>query len=62
MQGVVLFVGIIKIKMLISRSGYARMVNNFAFALHFSVFSLYTLLLIIEFSKGVNFYITLKHL
>ena len=59
-QGAVLLVGIVKIKILISNSGYARMVNNFAFALHFAVFSIYMLLLVIEFSKGFQYFITLK--
>jgi hypothetical protein len=60
-QGAVLLVGIIKIKLLINSSGYARMVNNFAFALHFAIFSIYMLLLILLFCKSLKFFLAIKN-
>jgi hypothetical protein len=60
-QGVVLLVGIIKIKLLISKSGYARMVNNFAFAMHFTIFSIYMIMLILLFCKALKFFLVLKY-
>ena len=60
-QGAVLLVGIIKIKLLISKSGYARMVNNFAFAMHFAIFSIYMILLILLFCKALKFFLVLKY-
>lgn len=53
--GVVLLVAIIKIKIFISSSGFARMVNNCVFALHFAVFSAYMLVLALKFKKILQY-------
>jgi hypothetical protein len=57
----VLLVGILKLKQLISRSGYARMVNNFAFAVHFTIFFFYVGLMIILFLTTVEMFIAVNN-
>lgn len=60
-QAGVLLVGILKLKQLISRSGYARMVNNFAFAIHFTIFFFYVVLMVILFITTVEMFIAVNN-
>jgi hypothetical protein len=60
-QGAVLLIGILKIKQQISENGWSRMVNHCAFALHFSIFSLYFVLMVLLFFKSAQYFIDLKN-
>lgn len=60
-QGAVLLIGILKIKRLITEFGWNRMVNHCAFALHFGIFSLYFLMMVLLFIKGAQYFIDLKN-
>lgn len=61
LQGGVLLTGILKIKRLIAQSGWSRMVNNCAFALHFGIFTLYLVMMVLLFIKSLRFFVDAKN-
>lgn len=60
-QAIVLIIGIIKLKIIINKSGYSRMVNNWAFAIHFTIFFLYIGIMYILYLQAVSFFLAISN-